>query len=261
MRVAAVAAAGAVLILLLLPLQALALLLKLPMRRTIPVFFHRAVCRILGVRIRVTGNVAPGPALIVANHVSWLDICVLTAIVPVVFVAKREVSTWPIFGQLARLQRSVFIDRTRRSGTMAANREIGERFAQGDRVVLFAEGTSSDGNRVLPFRSSLVGAVRMMANAETASTTVTIQPAAIAYTGGNGLPLGRRHRPRVAWYGDLDLLPHLAEIIRRGAIDVTVSVGESIQAEADIDRKAMTRALEAQVRRLMHAALRGASAG
>ncbi|MGD9844852.1 MAG: lysophospholipid acyltransferase family protein [Variibacter sp.] len=258
MRVAAVAVAVALLILLLLPLQALALLLRLPIRRTIPVFFHRAVCRLLGVRIRLRGSFAPGPALIVANHVSWLDICVVTAIVPVAFVAKREVSTWPVFGLLARLQRSVFIDRTRRSATVAANRSIGERLANGDRIVLFAEGTSSDGNRVLPFRSSLIAAVETAAD-KTPRGDIAIQPAAIAYTAGNGVPLGRRHRPRVAWYGDLDLLPHLAAIIRRGAIDVTISAGEPIRADAVVDRKTTARDLEARVRHLMVTALRGAT--
>jgi 1-acyl-sn-glycerol-3-phosphate acyltransferase len=259
MRVAAVAVAVALLILLLLPFQIVALLLKLPARRTIPILLHRTVCRLLGVRINLLGNFAPGPALIVANHVSWLDICVITAITPVVFVAKREVSTWPIFGLLARLQRSVFIDRTRRTATVAANRAIGERLADGDRVVLFAEGTSSDGNRVLPFRSSLIAAVEMAAG-RTAPGDIAIQPAAIAYTAGNGVPLGRRHRPRVAWYGDLDLLPHLAAIIRRGAIDVTISAGEPINADAVVDRKATARDLEAQVRHLMVTALRKAPA-
>jgi 1-acyl-sn-glycerol-3-phosphate acyltransferase len=181
---------------------------------------------------------------------------VFTAIAPVVFVAKHEVSTWPIFGLLARLQRSVFIDRTRRSATVAANRAIGERLADGDRVVLFAEGTSSDGNRVLPFRSSLIAAVETAAG-KMVPSDIAIQPAAIAYTAGNGVPLGRRHRPRVAWYGDLDLLPHLAAIIRRGAIDVTVSTGVPIRADAVADRKATARDLEAQVRHLMVAALRG----
>jgi 1-acyl-sn-glycerol-3-phosphate acyltransferase len=258
MRVAAVAVAVALLILLLLPLQALALLLGLPIRRTVPVFFHRTICNLLGVRIRLIGNFAPGPALIVSNHVSWLDICVITAITPVIFVAKREVSTWPIFGLLARLQRSVFVDRTRRSATVAANRAIGERLADGDRVVLFAEGTSSDGNRILPFRSSLIAAVETAAG-KAAPSNIAIQPAAIAYTAGNGVPLGRRHRPRIAWYGDLDLLPHLAAIIRRGAIDVTVSAGEPVRADTVVDRKTTARDLEAQVRRLMVTALRGAT--
>ena len=148
-------AVGAITAALILP-QWLAVALRLPARRLIPVVYHRAICRLLGVRIRIVGNPPRrGPVLLVANHVSWLDICVLTALAPVVFVAKREVATWPLFGLLAKLQRSVFIDRTRRAATRDTNAEIAARLAEGDPVVLFAEGTSSDGNRVLPFRSSL----------------------------------------------------------------------------------------------------------
>ncbi len=256
MRVAAVTAAVAALTLALLPLQAAALLLRLPARRTIPVVYHRLICRLLGVRVTLIGTPAPGPALIVANHVSWLDICVLTAVAPAVFVAKREVSAWPVFGQLARLQRSIFIDRSRRRATADANRAIARRLADGDRVVVFAEGTSSDGNRVLPFRSSLIAAA---AGGGNGTAPVPVQPVAIAYTRAQGLPLGRRHRPRVAWYGDLALLPHLAAVMRCGAIDVTVNAGAPGRL-AGADRKAAARDLEREVRNLMVAALRAAPA-
>jgi len=84
---------------------------------------------------------------------------VVSALVPVVFVAKSEVAGWPLFGWLAKLQRTIFINRQARHQTGAATREIAGRLLGGDAVVLFAEGTSSDGGRVLPFRSSLVGAV------------------------------------------------------------------------------------------------------
>lgn len=248
-------AVGAITAALLLP-QLIAVVLRLPARRLIPVVYHRAICRLLGVRIRVAGS-APrrGPVLLVANHVSWLDICVLTALAPVVFVAKREVATWPLFGLLAKLQRSVFVDRTRRHATRGTNAEIAARLAEGDPVVLFAEGTSSDGNRVLPFRSSLIGAAH--AALENGEGNVAIQPLAIVYTGIDGLPIGRQHRPHVAWYGGMDLLPHLAGIIRRGAIDVVVSFGEPVAFDRTADRKAVARAMEQAVRKMRVAALRG----
>jgi hypothetical protein len=86
---------------------------------------------------------------------------------------------------------------------------------------------------------------------------VWIQPLSIAYTGLLGLPLGRQHRPLVAWFGDATLMPHLVEIGRRGAIDVTVTWGEPIAFDESSDRKAVTRVLEATVRRLTALALRG----
>jgi lyso-ornithine lipid O-acyltransferase len=187
---------------------------------------------------------------------------VLTALAPVVFVAKREVASMPLFGRLARLQRSVFVDRERRLLTAATNAEIAARLAEGDPVVLFAEGTSSDGSRVLPFRSSLIGAAHaVLANVTDGGekdAIVWIQPLSIAYVGLDGLPLGRPHRPCVAWYGDLDLLPHLAEVMRRGAIDVSVSWGEPVACGAATDRKALARSLEATVRRMTVSALRSA---
>ncbi len=257
LRVALVAAAVAVITLTLIPMQWLSLRLALPARRAIPVAYHRMMCALLGVRVRVAGErLRQHPLLIVANHASWLDICVLAALAPVVFVAKREVESWPLFGLLARLQRSVFVDRERRLATAAANAEIAARLAEGDPVVLFAEGTSSDGNRVLPFRSSLIGAAHAaLANGEEGAQ-VWIQPLSIAYVALDGLPLGRTDRPCVAWYGDLDLLPHLARVMRRGAVDVVVSWGDPVACAAATDRKALARSLEATVRRMTASALR-----
>jgi 1-acyl-sn-glycerol-3-phosphate acyltransferase len=241
----------------LIPIQWLALACRLPSRRAIPVFYHRILCRLLGVRIRVAGErLRAHPLLLVANHVSWLDIVVITAVAPVVFVAKSEVASWPLFGRLAKLQRSVFVDRERRHKTAEAAAEMAARLAEGDPVVLFAEGTSSDGNRVLPFRSSLIGAARALLGEAEHTDTVWLQPLSIAYVGLDGLPMGRQHRPHVAWYGDLDLLPHLGGIIRHGAVDVVVSWGEPLAYDRGSDRKQVTRALETSVREMTGRALR-----
>jgi 1-acyl-sn-glycerol-3-phosphate acyltransferase len=258
-RVAAVAIAFTVITVALIPVQWAALKLRLPLRRRIPVVYHRLMCRLLGVRIHSVG--APyreGPVLIAANHVSWLDIPVLTAVAPVVFVAKREVAGWPLIGLLAKLQRSVFVDRERRHQTAEANREIAERLAEGDPVILFAEGTSDDGNRVLPFRSSLIGAVHdAMRPAEAGQgRDIFVQPLALAYIGLNGFPAGMQHRPKLAWYGDMSLGPHLLGVVRSGAIDVTVTWGEPIKCAAGVDRKAVARSLENSVRSLASAARR-----
>src|SRR5450755_1968214 len=139
----------------LIPVQWLAVRLEWPLRRRIPTFYHRTVCRILGIHITEIGRrMAEHPLLIVSNHTSWLDISVITAVAPVVFVAKSEVANWPVFGLFAKLQRSVFVDRNRRHKTADVNSEIARRLAGGDPVVLFGEGTSSDGNRVLAFRTA-----------------------------------------------------------------------------------------------------------
>jgi 1-acyl-sn-glycerol-3-phosphate acyltransferase len=134
--------------------------------------------------------------------------------------------------------------------------EIVKRMENGVSVVLFAEGTSSDGNRVLPFRSALLGAVEEAAG-RGGVDSIVIQPMSICYTGQHGIPMGRQHRPLVAWYGDLDFMPHIKAFIEQGAVDASVTYGEPVTADRDTDRKAMTKRLEEAVRRLLAATLRG----
>ena len=260
-RVILVALAFLALTLVLLPFQLIGIAFDLRLQRTIPHLYHRVLCALIGVRIREVGRRSTAsPALILSNHVSWLDICVISALAPVVFVAKSEVARWPVFGWLARLQRTIFINRQARHQTGAATREIAGRLLGGDAVVLFAEGTSSDGIRVLPFRSSLVGAVHHALGNGTRHTHVTVQPMSLAYVGFGGVPMGRGLRERVAWYGDADLVPHLLRVLSSGAVDVTVSWGEATAYDMSADRKAIARDAEKSVRRMTAAALRAAPA-
>jgi 1-acyl-sn-glycerol-3-phosphate acyltransferase len=194
--------------------------------------------------------------LFVSNHVSWADIVVIGSVSPVAFIAKREVADWPLVGITAKMQRTVFVDRARRHQTGDAVAEIIKRLASGVSVVLFAEGTSSDGNRVLPFRSALLGAVEEAASRGGADNLL-IQPMSICYTGQQGIPMGRQHRPLVAWYGDLDFIPHIKTFIEQGAVDALVNYGEPVPADGITDRKAMTKRLEGTVRQLLAGALRG----
>jgi lyso-ornithine lipid O-acyltransferase len=256
-RVILIALAFIVLTLVLMPFQLIGLAFGLRLQRTIPHLYHRILCALIGVRIREIGQrSAASPALILSNHVSWLDICVVAALTPVVFVAKSEVARWPVFGWLAKLQRTIFINRQARHQTGAATREIASRLLGGDAVVLFAEGTSSDGTRVLPFRSALVGAVHRTLGDGAQHTHVTVQPMSLAYVGFSGVPMGRALRERVAWYGDVNLMPHLLRLLSSGAVDVTVSWGEAVAYDISADRKAIARDSEISVRRMTVAALR-----
>ena len=258
MRLIVVVVVFALVTLPLMPLQWLAVALKSPLRRRIPVFYHRFVCRLLGIRVRVTGAPMDGrPLLIVANHSSWLDITVITAQAPVVFVAKSEIATWPLFGVLAKLQRTVFVERDRRAKTGAVNAAIAQRLAEGDPVLLFGEGTTGDGNRVAPFRTALIGAARDAIVAAGDVPQIWVQPLSIAYVSQQGIPLGRHLRPRVACYGKMKLFPHIGAIARSGAVDVTVTWGEPVAYNGETDRKALARDLEGAIRRHTVTALRG----
>ena len=240
--------------------QGVLLRLRSPWAARLPQLYHRIVCALLGVRRTVIGApAAERPLFVVSNHVSWLDISVISAAAPVSFIAKSEVAGWPIFGWFAKLQRSVFVDRRRRGDTARVNAEVAERLRRGDIMVLFGEGTSSDGNRVLPFKSSILGAAREALHE--GLDTVWLQPLSIAYTHLHGLPLGRIWRPRIAWYGSMDLGPHLWDILKSGAIDVTLVWGRPIAFGPEANRKAVTRALEHEVRRSMQAVLFGRAVG
>jgi lyso-ornithine lipid O-acyltransferase len=224
--------------------------LDLPEAKTLPWFYHKLVCRVLGIRVHVSGRLAQGtPVLLVSNHVSWLDIVALSTIAPVSFVAKAEVGTWPFVSLLARLQRSVFVDRTRRTLVKNKAGEIAERLAKGDNIVLFAEGTSSDGNRVLPFRSSLFSAASAPEAANDNGPAAVVQTVAIAYTHLHGLPILRHERPLVAWYGEMDMLAHVWNVLKSGPLDVTISIGEPVPLASLSDRKELAAYSEARVRR------------
>jgi len=237
-------------------IQELALRTRWWSDRVAPRLWHRLTLKVLGIRVQVKGApTAERPLLLVSNHVSWTDILVLGSITGVHFVAKAEMRGWPVLGTFARLQRSVFVDRERKRSAPEQAREIASRLADGDPMVLFAEGTTGDGTSVLPFKSTLFGAA-YMALGQAKSSQVIVQPVAIAYLRRSGLPLDRRERGALAWIGNMDFVPHLMTLLRLKAIDVEVNFGESISFYADGDRKALARTAEAEVRRMLVGALR-----
>ena len=239
-----------------LPLQMLAVRADWRLAATLPVWWHRRALETLAVRVRVTGTpVGDRPLLITPNHSSWLDIPVIGSQMPISFVAKSEIASWPIFGHLARLQRTVFVDRTRRTATGAATSELGARLSEGDCMVLFPEGTSWRGDEVLPFRSALLGAART-AMLHGGHERVWVQPLTLAYTRLGGLPIGRAERARVGWYGDTELPAHLWGVCLAGGLDVELIWGEAHPYDDTTDRKKLTASLEATVRRDLVATLR-----
>ena len=205
-----------------LPVQMLALAFRAPLSSGLPLFYHGLCARLLGFRVRVRGApLCKGSVLYASNHVSYFDVIVLGSLLRGSFVAKSEVRSWPVFGLLATLQRTVFVERRRARSKEHAN-SIADRLSAGDRLILFPEGTSNDGNRTLPFKSSLFAAVKPF-RAETSShSDLRIQPISVTYTRLNGIPMGRGLRPFYAWYGDMDLLPHLLNALALGRVDVEV---------------------------------------
>ena len=247
--------------LLCIPWQSLSVRFGLKRRKTFPQRYHRFLCRLFGLHVRVIGApLQDEGVLMVANHTSWLDILIFSASARVSFVAKAEVASWPFFSTLARLQETVFVERTRRSQTAHARDQIRERLLAGDALVLFPEGTSNDGNKVLPFKSALMGAVEATMGVDGAGRArhVQVQPVSTAYIAVHGMPMGRENRPLYAWYGDMELVPHLWESLKTGPIDVVIEFHPPLSVDTLGGRKELAAAAEAIVRRGQARALAGA---
>ncbi|MBB4052319.1 1-acyl-sn-glycerol-3-phosphate acyltransferase [Devosia subaequoris] len=240
-----------------IPLQALILWLKLPFWNVLPRLFHRLGCVFLGLRVNVIGTASHGRGtLLVSNHISWTDIIAIGSVAHVTFVAKREVRSWPFVGMMANLQRTIYVDRTRRSDAGRTAQAMGRHMSGGNAVLLFAEGQSDIGTHVLPFRSALIGAAQH-AMLDAGASEVLIQPLTIAYTRLQGLAVSRNERSLIAWIKSRSIRQNIAEILTGPVKDVTVAFGTPMSLNQGADRKAVTRAAEAQVRAMLVTLNRG----
>ena len=247
LRVAYVLSAVAITILILYPwLEASALLRFREGQRLISKAFHRIIRALLGLRISERGAPSPiRPLILIANHISWLDIIAISSILPAIFVAQHEVATWPIFGRLAKLSPSIFVNRNCRLQVLKTINSISDALTADEAVAIFPEGTSTDGADVLPFRSSLFGCVRETLVRTEHLPAMFIQPVSVAYLGPN--------RRLAAWAleDEIPFFPHLLQVAGLRRIDVALTWGEAISADRSSDRKMLAKWLEETVRGLV----------
>jgi 1-acyl-sn-glycerol-3-phosphate acyltransferase len=198
------------------------------------------------------------PVLIVSNHISWTDIIAVGSTTPVTFVAKKEIEKWFFVNFMAGLQRTLYVDRTRRTDAKRTTTEMAKRMADGNAVLLFAEGQSDIGTHVLPFRSALVGAAQQaMAAAGAGASEMLIQPLTISYTRLQGLPVSRNERSLIAWIKSKSFKQNIKEILSGGVKEVTLAFGKPMPLAQGADRKVVTKAAELEVRRMLVALNRG----
>lgn len=222
-----------------------------------PLVFHTLGRIFLGMKVKVIGTPSTGkPTLIVSNHISWTDIIAIGSQADVTFVAKSEIRNWFFVGFMGSLQRTLYVDRQKRSDTARASREMGQRMASGGAVVLFAEGQSDLGTHVLPFRSALIGAAQH-AMLDAGAGEVMIQPLTIAYTKLQGLPVGRTDRSFIAWIKSKSVKQNIIEILTGGTREVTLAFGTPRPLGAGANRKTVAKEAEADVRRRLVALNRG----
>ncbi len=215
-------------------------------RQRAPMLFHRGLVRLLGLKLRVHGAMTTArPTLFVSNHTSYLDVPVLGALIPAAFVAKSEVARWPLIGGMARLQNTAFIER-RVDRVSEQSGMLRKRLEANGNLILFPEGTSSDGSRTLPFKSSLFNIVE---SPLPDGTGVMVQPVTMLCTELGGLPIGRAWRPYFAWYGDMTLVPHLWNVFCLGHFTVDVIFHPPVCATAFASRKELADYCQKQIAR------------
>ena len=174
------------------------------------------------------------PTLYVSNHSSYVDILVLGTFIPARFVAKNEVAKWPIMGWLATNQGTIYIDRSRNAIADGTEKLI-EFLDRGESLILFPEGTTSDGCRILPFGSSFFD-VAMKKN-------VVVQPITVTYAGWDGLPMPRYMRKFCGWFSpDIDMVSHLWSIAQWGTVQVVVDLHAPMNPQAFLSRKELSQA-------------------
>jgi 1-acyl-sn-glycerol-3-phosphate acyltransferase len=216
-----------------MPVQVVFIAIKSRRARHFPLAYHRLICRLLGIRLVRRGIVsAHRPTLFVSNHTSYLDIEIMGAAVEGSFVSKAEVSHWPVFGWLAKLQRTIFVERADRAGAARQRDEIRGRLDDGDNLILFPEGTSGDGMHLLPFKSTLFAAAE--------DERVVVQPVSVVYRLLDGIPLGRFYRPFFAWYGDMTMGPHLWKMLGLGRLTVVMTFHEPVRLKDLGSRKLLS---------------------
>jgi 1-acyl-sn-glycerol-3-phosphate acyltransferase len=226
-------------------IQAICLLLPGRAKVAFPLFFWARFARTLGLDVRIVGELAAKnserPVIFVSNHSSWVDVPVVGGVLPGSFIAKGDIEGWPVVRTIARLGRTVFVSRQR--GSSGRERDAMQKVLErGDNLILFPEGTSSDGSRVLPFRSSFF-ALAEGKTAGLAGRGPLIQPVSVVYDRLNGLPAGRSSRPVFAWYGDMDIASHFWRMTQHLDMRVTVLLHAPLDPVTFPDRKSLSRAV------------------
>lgn len=195
---------------------------------------------LLGLRVRLKGELAPGPALIVANHCSYTDVLAIASLGNIFFTPKSEVRDWPLVGPVVGRFQVLFVDRkpgqTRRTQQM-----IFAHLRKGGRICVFPEATTSDGRRLLPFKSSLFSLAEQWEGPQ----PLTVQPVTVVYRSVNGRPMNDEVWPKVAWYGDIDIVRHLLLMFSLRRVEVEALAHPPITLQEGETRKELCRRAEA----------------
>jgi 1-acyl-sn-glycerol-3-phosphate acyltransferase len=203
-------------------------------RRALRQRWSQRLLDIVGIEVRQSGEAVESGAMLVANHVSWVDIFVINAITPAAFVSKAEVRKWPAIGWLAATNDTLFLRRGSRGHARIVSREIADVLETGQVVALFPEGTTTDGSHVLHFHGALLQPAL--------DAHRPIQPLALRYRRPDG-----SFTNAAAYWGDMSLLQCIANLVAEPAIIVEAALLPPVRGDADIDRRALAAALRDRI--------------
>ena len=229
-----------IIVLVLAPIQYTLVKIKLRYRIYIPIFFHKILLKILGIKLTIIGEkTSIRPLILAGNHTSYVDIIILGSIMPICFIAKKEIKAWFLFGFLANLQNTIFINR-KSFKTLESIKNINKVLDIDSALVLFPEGTTNSGRKILKFKSSLF-------NLFENNSTLRLQNFSLCYTHVNDMPIDNRTRPQISWYGDMNIVNHIYNLIQISSINATV-VLHPVMSLNGLNRKTISKSSIQQVR-------------
>lgn len=205
-----------------------------------PKLFHAFCYKLVGVNVIVEGEPARGDHIVyIGNHISYLDVQTVGGIVEGTFIAKKDIESWPFFGLMGKMGQTIYMSRNpadaAREGQM-----LDERLKEPSPIIIFPEGTSSNGSSILPFKSSLF---ELFLN-----KNITIQPFTISIISVNGkTPVTTEMRDQYAWHGDMDLIPHLWSFVKSKGTTIKITFQNPIATHSFKDRKLLCDVCHAAV--------------
>jgi 1-acyl-sn-glycerol-3-phosphate acyltransferase len=206
-----------------------------PARQAAVQWWSRRLLVLMGIELRLAGALAPGAVLVVANHVSWLDIAALHAAGPRIrFVSKAAVAHWPLIGRLTRTAHTLYIERERKRDAMRVVHEVAAALTQGDAVGVFPEGTTGPGDTVLPFHANLLQAA--------VSTGTPVQPVVLRYS-----EPGRAVSEAAQYLDDVTLVGSVLRLACARGIVVHVTFLEPVVPVAGLGRRELAQALHDRI--------------
>jgi len=234
-----------VFIIITIPIQFFLNIFNLKLKNTYPLFFYKVIKNIAGININTEGFERKEPegagTLYIANHVSWFDILCLGSILNARFIAKKEVASMGIFGFLAKLSNTFFIDNSNKNKIYQYNNFIREKLINGESLILFPEGTTSDGNSIRKFKSSLFECINSREN------LINVQPISICYVRKNNVPMGIYSRRFIAWVGEISMVSSMKEFLSSGSITVSLIFHPKVSMKQFNNRKELSSFCEEQI--------------